>query len=743
MDTSTSEIGARTQLSRSPGVFEAGTGEDRVVTTTVSPTDSLVVARMMAVLAFAALALVFGDRPSAYGVAAIACLVAVAQPLLAAAWRIGDSFRHAQVLLDILAFVAFLVVAPGYYMVCVLILAAVISNYAVLAPNRYYLPAAGLATIGVGVLGGVGGHEEYVRVTAIVALLLFGFGFTGYRMRSSMLSARGDLLLAIGAAGGLAHLTDLSRGIVDVVGDTDSVVGWPRDVWLSIDHRRLIHPDDIEGYWMTDDKAVVGTVIDRTARIRTGEGRWIWLRDVSRVVMHGNRIHLRGFSIDVTAQQAGLHKVTAEASTDSLTGLRNRRWLLAELGLREHEVGHYLIVMDLNRFKEVNDTLGHEAGDDLLEVVAERLTACLRPGDVLARLGGDEFAVILDGMSDPTDVVAAVDRFALEVSRPVEVSGVTLTTSISAGIAQAVVGATDGSTMLRHADIAMYRAKRLGQISTVFDREMGREFARQTALSAALPDALATGALGLHYQPIVDLANGSIVGVEGLARWNHDTFGLLRPAAFLDVVLMSERAGDFTRAMVCDAIGAARRLSDAGFEMSVSVNLPIRALEDRDFERWFLRECEAADVRPAQLVFEIAEQDIHDTASITQAIDRLSALGVTISVDDFGSGHATFERLRWRNVDQLKLDSDVLRDATNDPREREILRSVLALADRLGYTVVAEGLETDEQLDLLREFGCPLAQGYLLAAAMPFDDLIAMLGSPSAIQRVDEGSSTR
>jgi diguanylate cyclase (GGDEF)-like protein len=579
---------------------------------------------------------------------------------------------------------------------------------------------------------------QYERGVAILAILAAGLGYLGHNTRASMRASREDILHVLSAAGGLAHLTDLSAGVIDVVGDTEAVVGWSREDWLSLDHREIVHPDDFADFW-PDVNIRAGALVDRTARIRARDGRWIWIRDVSRVVLHENRPHLRGFIIDVSKQQDGLHRVTTEALTDVLTGLRNRRALLMELGARKLKSQHYLVLIDLNRFKDVNDTLGHEAGDALLQVVADRLTRCLRPDDVLARLGGDEFAIVMDTMMDMSAVVAAVDRVAFEVSRPVEIAGVNITTSISAGIVDARPGEADESIMLHRADIAMYAAKRLNRISAVFDADLERTSVRREQLSRDLSSALASGDLTLHYQPIVDTISGTIVGGEGLARWDHPVFGLLTPAAFLDVVLISDRSGDFTRCMVLDAIATVRTLADAGSAVTIAVNLPIRTLEDVEFGRWFTAACEASAVSPSQLVFEITEQDIHDTESITSAIDRLAELGVTISVDDFGAGHATFERLRWRNVAQLKLDRDLLVNVATDERGREVLRSILDLAARLGYDVVAEGVETDEQFALLRQLGCPHAQGYLFARAMirsKFIDCALRGRVPSAIDPV-------
>ena len=677
----------------------------------------MIVARVIAILALACVAAAFNDGPETTQVALLLIAVAAIQPGLPIFWRYQDSYRQAQMLTDIVAFALIVAIAPQYYWLCVAVAAALVGNHAVLAGVRSYALAAGFAVAAIATVGAARDVAQYERGVAVIAILAAGLGYLGHNTRISMRNSRQDILHVLSAAGGLGHLTDLSRGVIDVVGDTEAVVGWQRDDWLSIDHRGLVHPDDLADFWQ-DNELKAGTMVDRTARVRSADGRWIWIRDVSRVVMHENRPHLRGFILDVSKQQEGLQRVTTEASTDVLTGLRNRRALIVELGALELLPQHHLVLIDLNHFKDVNDTLGHEAGDVLLQVIAERLARCLRPDDVLARLGGDEFAIIMNGIEEVSAVVAAVDRIAFEVSRPVEIAGVNITTSLSAGIVDARPGEADDSTMLRRADIAMYHAKRLHRTSAVFDSDLERTSIRRTELSKDLSEALAVGDLTLHYQPIVDTASRAIVGGEGLARWDHPVFGLLNPDEFLDVVLISNFSGEFTRRMALDAIVTVRSLADAGSAITIAVNLPIRTLEDVEFSRWFIAACEAHAVDPSQLVFEIAERDIHHTESITSAIDRLVELGVTVSVDDFGAGHATFERLRWRNVAQLKLDRELLVNVTNDARGREVLRSILDLAARLDYNVVAEGVETDEQLALLRKLGCPHAQGYLFAGAI-------------------------
>lgn len=704
-------------------------GGERVVSTTVGPFDRVVVARVVTFVSIAALVIGFGDGRTSAEVALLLVVVAAVQPLIAVVWRRDSSYRQAQVTSDLIAAMVCITIVPDYYWLCAVAVASLISDHAVTAPLRNFVPTAIFAVAGVGALGAANDIPQYERVTGLLLLLAAAGGATAWTRRASTIYARRDLLSAISAVGGLAYLVDLTddHGVVDVVGDVEAVVGWTKEEWIAADHRTMVHPDDLEDFWLPVDEVRVGDLVDRTARVRHADGRWIWMRDMARVVNVGKKKYLRGFSIDVTAQQDGLDRVTTEASTDALTGLRNRRWLLGELDRRDGSTGHYLVLIDLNRFKDVNDTLGHDAGDALLRVVADRLVACLRPSDVIARLGGDEFAILIDRIPDPTMVAAAVDRIAWEIARPVELNGFALSTSISAGIAAAPDGDAAATTMLRHADIAMYAAKRSGRISVHFDDELEATSDERTALLRALPESLASGELVLHYQPIVEVATGETAGLEGLARWQHPRYGLLRPDRFLEVVLLSDWAGEFTRAMVQQAIGTARRLDDSGRPIPVAVNLPIRTVEDADFGRWFSAACADGGVRPDQLVFELAERDIHDNTSITAAIDRLASLGATISVDDFGAGHATFERLRWRNVDQLKLDRGVMDGVTTDARERTILRSVLELANDLGYAVVAEGVEREDQLDVLRRFDCRFAQGYLFGRPAPIDEVVARL----------------
>jgi diguanylate cyclase (GGDEF)-like protein len=694
--------------------------------TPVRTFDALVITRIVSILflgLFVSMFRVGGGTPTLVGVL---LLLAAIQPLIAVIWPRRSVYVHAQGFSDVASFAAFAIIAPRFYTLASIVLLAVMSVHAILATTRRYTALAATAVGTMALCGAIRQIDDWPQVVFIAVIVVVAHGILGHQARGVTSAARDDLLLAITEAGGLAHLTEVGVGVVDVIGDVEQVTGWDRETWIATDHRTLLHPDDVDEFWVDLEGLQEGLLFDRVGRFVRPDGSWIWVRDMARVVLHAGRFHLRGFWIDVSAEYDGLARVSAEASTDELTGLPNRRSLLSQLHLRQSSQAHRLVLIDLDRFKDVNDGFGHDAGDELLRIVAKRLVGCLGPDDVLARLGGDEFAVIIDGGGN---VAAQVDRMAVEVSRPVEISGVVLTTTISAGIAFSADGDASASTMLRHADIAMYAAKRAGLSWREFDAEMELQSDRQATLRAGLADALASGELGLHFQPIVEITNDRVVAVEGLARWDHPLFGMLTPAAFLDVALMAENAGRFTHAMIERAVDAIERFTDGEHPIRVAVNIPIGVIEDEDFASWVERLCADRSIDPGRLVFEVAEADPHDSASMSVGIDRLNAVGVTVSIDDFGAGNATFERLRWRNVTQLKLDGSVVQRAVLDGRERTILQSIVTLADGLGYELVAEGVESQAQLDLLRSLGCRFAQGFHLGRPAPLPELLTQLGS--------------
>ena len=437
------------------------------------PFDRVTVMRMIVLLVLSGLALFSDDENLPKSVGVILIGLAIAQPVVTIVTGERGLVRLGQASLDVAAAGLVVLVAPTQYSIASTVLVSILAMHAVTTAFKQYVPFA-LAVVGViGVLGAVTSTAYFERVWGVALVLAVLHGYIGQLIRLSMHSAQRDLVLALEAARGLTHVTNLDTNkIVDVVGNVEATFGWTREEWLRLDHRDLLHPDDVESFWIDADDMIIGSIMDRTGRMRRKDGEYVWIRNISQATQRGNARLLRGISIDVTAQQMGFDKMASEASTDLLTGLGNRRSLLEDLKAREALTGHHLVIIDLNRFKEVNDSLGHEAGDRLLRVVADRFTSVLPPDHHIARLGGDEFAVVTPAASTADDVARLIDEFAFVVSQPAEISGTSLVTSLSAGVAPATDGQSDATTLLRRADIAMYEAKRLGVTVTAFDRAL-------------------------------------------------------------------------------------------------------------------------------------------------------------------------------------------------------------------------------------------------------------------------------
>ncbi|MCV2393095.1 EAL domain-containing protein [Actinotalea sp. M2MS4P-6] len=415
-----------------------------------------------------------------------------------------------------------------------------------------------------------------------------------------------------------------------------------------------------------------------------------------------------------------IRRIDGQATTDELTGLPNRRALhaAAEALLTPNGDPHALLLLDLDRFKEVNDTLGHHAGDALLIEVTTRLRARLRSDDVLARLGGDEFAVLLDraGVREAQHVARDLVT-ALEA--PIELDDLAVRTAVSIGIALYPVHGDDLSTLLRRADLAMYRAKTRGPIALAGDEAGGQE-----SLVTDLRLALAEHQLVLHYQPKVDLGSGHATGVEALVRWNHPARGLLYPDAFLPVVESAGLMHAMTRVVLTQALDQAARWRAAGRDLTVAVNLSPSTLVDADLPTEVSTLLGARDLPASALQLEITEEFLMaDRARARSVLATLRESGVRIAVDDFGTGYSSLAYLRDLPIDELKLDRSFVRPMADDERAAALVSSTVALAHSLRLRMVAEGVEDSRALADLTEMGCDEAQGFYLSRPVPSDAL--------------------
>jgi diguanylate cyclase (GGDEF)-like protein len=423
------------------------------------------------------------------------------------------------------------------------------------------------------------------------------------------------------------------------------------------------------------------------------------------------------------------------AGHDALTGLLNRVTLGYEIDqallIHQREGTRFgLLLIDLDDFKTVNDTLGHQVGDDLLTTIAERLRHNVRPGDVVARLGGDEFAVLVfDADVDEVRIVA--ERMRAGVGSVIMVEGINLEVQMSLGIAVCPDDGLDTAALLRHADVAMYRAKHGRTGIEAYSPEHDDNNAARLGLISELRRALDDDELTLHYQP-QQAHDGSLMGVEALVRWPHPQRGLIPPDQFIPLAERSGIMPALTARVIHLALDEIARWRAQGIELPVAVNISPTDLIGDDLPGLVARELAAHSVPAASLRLEITEQVMsHDVQRATSTLDRLRASGVTISLDDFGTGYSSLLRLSSMPVDEIKLDRVFVSRLSEGPRAIGIVRTLIGLAHALGVPAIAEGVETEAQLRLLEEMGCDGVQGWHIARPMAADAFVEWLRTRS------------
>ncbi|TFD87963.1 EAL domain-containing protein [Cryobacterium lactosi] len=441
-------------------------------------------------------------------------------------------------------------------------------------------------------------------------------------------------------------------------------------------------------------------------------------------------------TIPLTFRQRLLHSLSR---TDELTGLPNRRALAVDVSTRLRAADarpSALLVLDLDRFKEINDSLGHEAGDRLLERIGARLSGALQAGDLLARLGGDEFAVHLHH-ADGKRASAMARRLRSVTARPLVIDGLSLELGLSIGIALSPEHGSDLSGLMRKADMAMYAAKatRMGQRIYSPDDDSNDEARLRTLHELRV--GLAENQLVLHFQPKVHLATDTVPGVEALVRWNHPTKGLLYPGEFLDVAETGGLMRTLTRVVLELALDQAVIWQDQGRSITVAVNLSSRSLADYQLAGVVTGMLTARGLPGAALMLEVTEEfllvDRHRARNILM---RLREAGVLIAVDDFGTGYSSLAYLRDLPIDELKLDQSFVIPMLDDDRASALVASSIHLGHSLGMRIVAEGVETEEVLEQLTRFDCDVAQGYHLSRPIPAAELERWLDARAVLPAV-------
>jgi len=445
-------------------------------------------------------------------------------------------------------------------------------------------------------------------------------------------------------------------------------------------------------------------------------------------------------SIDVSSREMrGLHEVLSRlALQDALTGLPNRAALLSHLeralsASARSGLGLAVLFIDLDGFKQVNDSLGHAFGDELLVRASERIASCLRPEDVVARIGGDEFVVVCASVADPADMPLVAARIGHQLAIPFRIGEQDAVVSASIGIAATTGGGSTAEDLLRQSDLAMYEAKLSGKArAAVFDESMQLAVDAKLSVRSALGQAITRHELRLLYQPVVSLADERVIGAEALVRWERPGFGVLEPADFIPIAEASALIAAVDSWAIQEACQRAVPWCAAGG--MVSVNLSARTLEHDDVVNALSQALYRTGLPPHCLTLEITETTLlGGTGTTNRNLGRIRALGVMLSIDDFGTGYSSLSHLQRTDLDILKIDQSFVSRMDQDESSATIVSAIIAMGHALGLTLVAEGVERRSQADLLREQGCDAGQGWLFGRPVP----------PDVIDGIFRGSSAR
>lgn len=503
----------------------------------------------------------------------------------------------------------------------------------------------------------------------------------------------------------------------------------------------LSHPEDLE--WLQEQLtnllrgSIASVQLEQRFVRQDGEIVWVVLSVTKLAGSQNQSAKLILQMQDITDRKNVEDQLRHESLHDVLTGLPNRTLYMDHLRKavarwKRRDRGAFAVLfLDLDGFKSINDTLGHLAGDQLLVEFTQRLLTNVRPGDTFARMGGDEFSILLDDLNDLNDAIIAVKRLQVTLKDPFHLSGRELFVTSSIGVALSTPEFVDPDEILRHADAAMYRAKKLGKGRyEVFDRSINKRLERQSQIETDLSRAVERAELFLEYQPIVALETGRIAGFEALLRWQHPTLGMISPPDFITVAEATGAIvpiGEWVLEESCRQTREWQRSCPQNPPLYISVNLSVKQFTQPHLVEQVAIALHNAGLDPSSLKLEITETMLMNAESAIRMLGELNALGVGISIDDFGTGYSSLSYLHRLPIGNLKVDRSFVNSMSRNKESFEIVRTIITLAQSLNLTIVAEGIETNEQLEMLRDLNCEYGQGHFFSRALTVEWAASLL----------------
>ncbi len=527
---------------------------------------------------------------------------------------------------------------------------------------------------------------------------------------------------------GMALVTVEGR-FVQVNDSLSRISGYSEQELLGMTYNQITHPEDLKTFIFYVNELVEGRVLtyqmEKRYLHRLGQEIWVLIGMSMAFDAESKSYHLILQVQDINDRKKAEQQLLHEAYHDSLTGLPNRAWFTEQLNRviqsakQQEEQSYAILFLDLDRFKVINDSLGHLLGDQLLIEVSRRLHECVRPEDRLARLGGDEFTILLEDTGSVDEAVAVAERIQKKISEPYELGDYETFTTVSIGIALADKDYQRPAELLRDADTAMYQAKSLGKARcVVFDKSMHAHALSLLKMETDLRRAIERREFFLQYQPIVSL-DGTLKGFEALVRWQHPVLGLVSPESFISVAEETGLIVPLGQWVLHETCRQLRRWRDQYSEdqdLFISMNVSAKQFLHSGFIKEVVRTLEIIDVNPAALKLEITETALMENIEeVRSKLEQLKSLGVRLSIDDFGTGYSSLSYLHRLPIDTLKIDRSFVMHLNENNENKEIVRTIIVLARNLGMDVIAEGVETKEQLDELKELKCEYVQGYLFS----------------------------